>query len=249
LRGLPQSELLSRPVWRWPLVVAALLHALMLAWPWLAIDRSDALAPAAVPIPVRLVFEPPAAPPPSAAALGYRQSGPDDRTTAPPETVPSAPEAEEPPRGAASPAPAMEAMVAPPSAKRPERPAAPRHAKPRETESASPAPKPSPSVDVETGDATLRGDPYLNRAGALIERQRVYPAVASALGIAGTAYYYMLIDRSGALRGLTLRYSSGAPVLDEAGAGMIQRAAPFPPLPSAWPSSILITVAIPFAPS
>jgi protein TonB len=58
----------------------------------------------------------------------------------------------------------------------------------------------------------------------------------------------MLLDRSGALRGLTTRRSSGTGVLDEAGAIMIRRAAPFPPLPPDWPGTVLITVAIPLYP-
>jgi protein TonB len=75
------------------------------------------------------------------------------------------------------------------------------------------------------------GDKYLNSLRDEILRHRTYPPEIRALGLDGTAQYEIVLNRGGELLRLRLLHSSGVDVLDHAGLVMIQRTAPFQPLP------------------
>jgi len=146
--------------------------------------------------------EPP--PPPgsaSAAAL----------SAAPPMPAAEGSDAIAPPPPEAKPAPQREVSVARTSAA-PSRP---------------PARSENDSVVLGKGG----GDPYLNSLRDEILRNRVYPPAARSAGLSGTAQYAMLLDRQGRLMRVRLLRSSGSDVLDKAGIEMIERSAPFHPLP------------------
>ncbi len=119
----------ERPPWL-AMLAAALLHALAVLW--IVVDWSH---PATLPkepviVPVRVVLAPPAPPPPppvpvptpapkpASPSLAYRESGPDQRTTAPPPAETKAPEAAAPPPPAPEvPRPEKEAPPPPPQEK------------------------------------------------------------------------------------------------------------------------------------
>lgn len=248
------------------MLAAALLHILVLLW--LIIDWSHLPMPPPQPepIPVTVVFAPPkpAPPPKPPAPLSYRESGPDQRTTAPPPAEAIAPEPASPPPAQPipePPTPAPEAMPLPPA----EKPAPPREsAKPKphkETARLEPPKKEAPTpraprlappqrLDLAPGERAERGDPYLNRLYALLEQHRVYPRVMGQFGlpVEGTAIYEVLLARSGAILAMKLARSSGAPGIDRAAEGMIRSSTPFPPLPPDYPDEILITISIPLFP-
>ena len=75
------------------------------------------------------------------------------------------------------------------------------------------------------------GDSFLNTMVDEILRNRFYPAAARSAGLSGTAQYAMLLNRQGRLMRLRLLRSSGSDILDKAGIEMIERSAPFHPLP------------------
>ncbi len=83
------------------------------------------------------------------------------------------------------------------------------------------------------------GDRYLNEIRDKIEEQRVYPAIAGPMQLSGYASFELMLGRSGDLLRLRLMKSSGIGPLDQVGIGMIQRAAPFPPLPAYFPGEFL----------
>jgi TonB family protein len=259
----------AAPFWRrddWPAIMAALLlHVIVIAalltrWQW-------PVATAPESIPVTIVFAPPPAPaaplappvPPAKADPYYRESGKDERTTAPlaaeaksdePARAPAAADARAP-EPQAPPSAAGKAAPAPHDAK------AKTHDKvarldPRQE--ADRARAQHPALDllrIEPGDRQQTGDPYLNRARDLIEQHRTYPNVLGRYGVPveGTPVYEFLLDRKGHLLGLKLVTSSGTAALDEAGAAMIRAAAPFPPLPKDAPGSVLhVIVTLPLYP-
>jgi len=249
------------PFWRrddWPAIVAALLlHVAAIAA--LLIDWRH--PPAAPPenIPVTIVFAPPAAPvaPPVAQPnplLFDRESGKDERTTAPPSAevtgaeptrAPAATAAAEPkpPQPQAAPTASSEKPApSQPDAKPKTHDAVARLDQRKEADRAR-APHPAPQhLHIEPGDRGQTGDPYLNRALGLLERHRTYPNVLGRYGapVEGTSIYDVLLDRKGGLRGIKLVTSSGAAALDDAAAAMIRETAPFPPLPAEYPGEGLI---------
>lgn len=87
----------------------------------------------------------------------------------------------------------------------------------------------------ERGSPDRSGSRYLSLVRAEIERQRLYPAEGRGSSVQGTAVFALVIDRAGKLLVLELTRSSGAPLLDHAGAEMIRRAAPLPPVPPEIP--------------
>jgi periplasmic protein TonB len=241
--------------WR-AIAAAALLNALIvlglltpdtLLWDW----RVAPPEPEPPAVPVQLVMEPPPepapapapAPPPPAPppqALKYRESGEDDRTTAPAVSENTGPETSTPPqlappastatsptqiaRGAINAKPRKEAM------RMPER---------KEAE-VSHQPRPQvPHIDMELGDRYLSGDPYLNLMKKIILRHWIVPKVLGEYGLplSGIAVFTLIIDRRGNLTGVTLEQSSGAQVLDQAGERMLREAAPFPPPPADVPGT------------
>ncbi|HEX7968796.1 MAG TPA: TonB family protein [Stellaceae bacterium] len=246
LRDLPASD--DRWGWRdWLAVAAAaFLHAaviISLIWDW----RFPLSPPGETePIPVRIVFAPPKpepAPPPSPPLIG-RESGKDQRTTAPPAADAPGPEATKPPepsRPEPSPAQEKPAPSKDSAAAEPRKEAA-RH-DPRKAADKARAPRPvTPQLlMLEPGEREETGDPYLNHARDLLERHRVYPKVMGQFGlpVEGTPVYAVLIDRTGGLRAVKLLHPSGAAALDEAGATMIRATAPFPPLPGNYPGEML----------
>jgi TonB family protein len=262
----------EKPPW-FGIVVAALLHALVLIWFFIDWSHPPALPREPEVIPVQVVFAPPPSPPavvapptppPPPAPLGYRESGPDQRTTAPPPAETLAPQAATPPPPAPEiqkpettpPEPPPESPTA-----LPEKPAAPAEtAKPKPSkevarleppkkEAETPrAPRPAPSrrLTIAPGERAETGDPYLNQLHDLIERHRLFPRVIGQLGlpVEGTAVYDVAVDRTGRIMDIRLQRSSGTPGIDHAVADMIRNSLPFPPLPANYPEEVSITVAI-----
>lgn len=113
--------------------------------------------------------------------------------------------------------------------------------KPTPKAAAAPPAKASPQSTVtpqqQIGEGG--GDRYLNRIRDEIEEQRVYPAIAGPMRLSGYASFELVINRRGDLLRLRLVKSSGAGPLDQEGVGMIQRAAPFPPVPADMPGEFL----------
>jgi protein TonB len=257
----------TAPFWRrddWPAIVAALLlHVIVIA----AFLVDWRLPPAATPpenIPVTIVFAPPPAsvapPAPSPKSpLFERESGKDERTTAPPSAevtdpeptrapAAAAPAEQKPPLPQAAPSASSEKPAPPvPDAKAKTRDAMAR-LDPRKEADRARAPHPAPELlHREPGDREQTGDPYLNRARDLLERHRTYPNVLGRYGVPveGTSVYDVLLDRKGRLRGIKLVTSSGAAALDDAAAAMIRETAPFPPLPADYPGeAVLVTFTI-----
>jgi periplasmic protein TonB len=256
------------------LLAAALLHALAVLW--VAVDWSH---PASLPqqpvvVPVRVVVAAPAPPPPppppapvakpSPPALAYRESGPDQRTTAPPPAEVPAPEAAAPPPPAPETTKPEDNAPQPP----PEKPTPTPERQPAPQESAKPVPhkevarleppkkeaekpqalRPAPQrhLNVEPGERFETGDPYLNQLHALIERHRIYPRVIGPFGLPseGTAVYDVALDRSGRIIAMRLDRSSGITWIDQAVENMIRSSLPFPPLPAEYPDEVNIVVAI-----
>jgi TonB family protein len=103
---------------------------------------------------------------------------------------------------------------------------------PARTAALSPNRPPSESKSENEWLGEGGGDKYLNALRDEILRHRNYPAEIKSIGLDGTAQYEILVDRQGKLLRLRLLHSSGVDVLDHAGLVMIQRTAPFEPLPS-----------------
>jgi TonB family protein len=220
------------------IAAAALLHLALILW--LTLDwRLSISPPEPKAVPVRLVLAPPEpepapAPPSPPQPPKYRESGKDEQTTAPPSSEQPSPEPAAPPVSSPStdqPTPSRAHSKA-------EKPAP---SAPRKEAAIVRAPKPEVrhSIEIEPGDRDLRGDPYLNRLRDLIERHWIVPKAASKFGLPleGVAVYSVIIDPRGNLRSVTLRRSSGAAVLDEAGERMLREAAPFPPPPPDFPGT------------
>jgi len=261
----------AAPSWRrndWPAILAALLlHVLVIAvlmvdWQW------PVAPPQPESIPVTIVFEPPPAPaaPPAPSPKAnpyYRESGKDQRTTAPAPAERASAEPTRPPEATAPaelkpPEPQVPSSGTPEILAPPQRPAKP---KAHDTVARLDPPKeadrlralhPAPDLlRIEPGDRQQSGDPYLNQARDLIEAHRTYPNVLGKYGVPveGTPVYEFLIDRRGRLLGLKLVTSSGTAALDDAGAAMIRATAPFPPLPADAPGAVLhVMVTLPIYP-
>jgi protein TonB len=218
------------------MAVAALLHAAILVW--LMLDWRLAIAPSEpAAVPVQLVMVPPepapAPQPVDRPRPKYRESGKDEQTTAPPAGEQQAPEPGAPPASAPStelPAPERVDSKAKKEAPRtPRKEAALAHA---------PRPELEHSIEIEPGERNLRGDPYLNRLRDLITRHWIVPKAASKFGLPleGIAVYSIIIDSRGNLTSVTLKRSSGSPVLDGVGERMLREAAPFPAPPPDFPA-------------
>ena len=244
--------------WR-ALAAAAAAHALFLAW--LLVDWSGPAPSAApAPIPVALVMAPPPPPPPLPAPSpspppkqAFRQSGPDQETTAAPEAAQTAPTPEAPqpavPEAKPAPAPAPAAKLAveaPPPAEKPKPQQEPLR-RPRQEAQLPRAPKPAPpEANRALGEENKSGDPYLNQVWALIERNRppTTPLGPAGLHLEGIVVFAVALGRSGEVEGIRLVQSSGAPLLDEEAERMIVKAEPFPPLPPAYPDRVVIAVSL-----
>jgi protein TonB len=233
----------------------ALLYVVYFLWP----DRRPDEPPV---VPVQVVYEPPPpAPAPSLPAVpppppdfSYRESGPGERTVAPPPAETQAPEEAAPP-------PAARTEEQPLPAAPPEKPTVPAELpkpKPRHEVARLEPPKheaetlrgphlaPQLLFKVAPGEHLETGDPYLNLLRAIIERHRVYPRVMGEFGlpVEGTAIYDMALDRSGKLLGMRLARSSGTMGIDEAAAAMLRDSQPFPPPPANFPTPIEITISL-----
>lgn len=273
----------ARP--EWPaltaLIAALLLHAALLAW--FLLGPEIGATPSPPVMQVSLVEEPPPPPPPAPApkpqpptpppSLAPRESGADQKTTAPapaqavapaPEAPPPAPPVTAPPEPAPPPppAPVKEALAPPqppeptlqadipPPPEPPEKPKPPlpsHSAEPRRTALAERAPKIAPpDVERQFGETVETGDPYLNALWSRIEHNRpaTTPIGSSGLHLEGISVYELVIERSGRIRQMGLERSSGSAQLDDMAKRMIVEAEPFPPLPPDYPDVAPLKVTI-----
>jgi len=85
-------------------------------------------------------------------------------------------------------------------------------------------------------DRTGLRDDYLGALWSKVHRQlsRRYPRRARRMGIEGTVVLGVELERSGELRSVTLRESSGSDELDRHARRTLERAAPFGPVPDAF---------------
>lgn len=262
----------QRPPWL-AMLAAALLHGLVLLWIIVDWSHPATLPKEPVVVPVQLVVAPPPPPPapppvpspkPPPPSLAYRESGADQRTTAPPPAEVVAPETAAPP----PPAPETDQPEKEAPSPPPEKPMSTPEKQPAPQENAKPLPHkevarleppkreaerlqalrqaPPRHLNVEPGEHFESGDPYLNQLQALIERHRVYPRVVGPFGLPaeGTAAYEVAVDRSGRILGMKLDHSSGVVGIDQAVENMIRSSLPFPPLPADYPDQVSIVVAI-----
>lgn len=85
------------------------------------------------------------------------------------------------------------------------------------------------------GDSTMAvasvRDLYLNSLRHEIERRKVYPSAARALGETGRVEVEIVIERSGEISGRQIRQSSGAKRLDQAAVKLIHDLHRFQPIP------------------
>ena len=234
------------------LLAAVLLHvsailSVLVEWPDFfdqPIERRD--------IPVELVFEPPpkSEEPKEAPPQDQRESGGDPNLAqgrpaeaapepaAPPVPAPAKPFEPSSPLPVPAPSGQM-ADVAPPQRK-PEPPAVPAPVKQAETPPAPSKPVPADQTakaPPPRAPSRLRmigqggGDAYLNQIKNLIDAQRSYPDIANPMRLSGVAIFEIRLNRDGRIESLVLRRSTGAGPLDEEGRKIVQRAAPFPPVP------------------
>jgi periplasmic protein TonB len=265
----------QRPPWL-AILAALLLHALVVLWLVVDWSRSPSLPKEPTVVPVQIVVAPPPAPPPppptpvptpkpAPPALAYRQSGQDQRTTAPPPAdTAAAEEAAPPPPAPEVSQPEKETPPPPPQ----EKPIPTPEKEPTPQDAAKPLPNkqiarlepqrkeaerlqamraaPRRHLNIEPGERSETGDPYLNHLQALIERHRIYPRVIGPFGLPseGTAVYDVAVDRSGRILGMRLDHSSGITGIDQAVESMIRSSLPFPPLPPDYPDEVSIEVAI-----
>lgn len=245
---------------RGAIVAAALAHAaaivaLVAHWPALF----PVAPPLPQPIPVTLVTAPPSpprskpAPRPPPALTHDLMSGPDEKTTAPQQAsqrgAVAAPKPAPPTlKKQAAPAPPvpMPKPVPVPALHRPAPQRSARATAPRRN-------RDSVVLNRAPGEKKQEGDPYLNRLRDLVEAHRIYPANAvGSLGLRleGVGTYLVTIGSGGALEGVKVERSAGAPVLDRTALKMIEAAAPFPPLPAYYPHPfVVIQVVIPIYPA
>jgi protein TonB len=266
----PRDAGTATPFWRrddWPAIVAALLLHILVIAAFLVDWRLPPRPTLPESIPVQIVFAPPKAPaappapqPKPQTPFYQRESGKDERTTAPPsaETADKTP-TRAPDAAAAAPPEPIKPQAALPSAP-PDKPApshdaktkahdALAHVDPRKETDRTRAPHAAPPelLHIEPGDTRQSGDPYLNQIYRMIESHRTYPNVMGHYGVPveGTVAYEFALDRAGHLIKIKVMTSSGTAALDEAGAAMIRDAAPFPSLPADYPGgamSFIITL-------
>jgi TonB family protein len=96
---------------------------------------------------------------------------------------------------------------------------------------------------VDLGSSDVRYSSYLNKIKRKILQIWQYPQKAYDQNEEGVVIVKMSIDASGRLAGTNLLSSSGSMLLDEGALGVVQRAAPFEPLPGAYSLSRLHIVA------
>lgn len=109
------------------------------------------------------------------------------------------------------------------------------------------APSPAPAVTsiATTGsptDTTAIDDArrrYLAALGPLFRKHLVYPVAAQSRGLEGQALVSLRIARDGSVQALTIRRSSGEPLLDDSALATVRRAEPLPPLPAGLPEAAL----------
>lgn len=109
------------------------------------------------------------------------------------------------------------------------------------------APPPAPAVTsiATTGsptDTTAIDDArrrYLAALGPLFRKHLVYPVAAQSRGLEGQALVSLRIARDGSVQALTIRRSSGEPLLDDSALATVRRAEPLPPLPAGLPEAAL----------
>lgn len=67
---------------------------------------------------------------------------------------------------------------------------------------------------------------------ALLQQKKQYPRIARRMRMEGTARIFLNIDADGNIKTYLLKKSTGYDVLDDAVRRMVDRAAPFPPIPN-----------------
>jgi protein TonB len=93
------------------------------------------------------------------------------------------------------------------------------------------------SAQAPVSDATAQDHPARQlalewRVQQWLAQFRKYPRAAARAGYQGTVMVRFVLDRDGGLRASELLDSSGHALLDRAALELLDRAAPFPPLPS-----------------
>lgn len=94
----------------------------------------------------------------------------------------------------------------------------------------------SPTDTTAIDEARRR---YLAALGPLLRKHLVYPPAAQSRGLEGQALVSLRIARDGSVQALTIRRSSGEPLLDDSALATVRRAAPLPPLPAGLPEAAL----------
>jgi len=90
---------------------------------------------------------------------------------------------------------------------------------------------------------------YAGRVAAHLQRHKRYPKEAAANNLSGTATITFTIGTDGRVRASRVSRGSGAGVLDREVVAMVDRAAPFPPIPKAiGKSTMTFTVPVRFQP-
>jgi protein TonB len=100
------------------------------------------------------------------------------------------------------------------------------------------APHPDPSPPAAPR-ATAPPQDYLSRISAQLQRCKEYPRSARMRHIEGDVTLWFVINRTGRVIDYRITRSSGHDVLDAAVDSMIQRAAPFPPMPASMTDATL----------
>lgn len=279
LHGTPPT--MTAGLRRLAVLAAITLHLAVFLWlfhPW----RGDAEKTPPASVPVTLVFEPPPkpkpqpkpqpTPPPPKPAQGNfeRSSGPDNETTAPPQSDSDTVKNEaKPPETAPPPAPPAEDIAPPPPPApaiiaEPPTPPKPKSEPPRPAarpKDEKPLPRPpgettaalhprAPPSKAAPGEKRAAGDPYLNAIRRELDKHRYYPEVARPLGLSGWASFDVVFDRKGKLIAMKLVESSGSDLIDRAAEKRIRDTLPFPPVPPDYPGDpIVITMQIPVRPT
>jgi len=87
---------------------------------------------------------------------------------------------------------------------------------------------------------------YRAKIAAQLARKRFYPNAARRDRLTGRATVSFTLNASGRVTAVRVVRSSGARVLDEAATEMVQRASPYPPIPSGLGATITIQAPIDF---
>jgi periplasmic protein TonB len=106
----------------------------------------------------------------------------------------------------------------------------------------------SPTVQVPSASSHASRGQYEQQIARWVERYREYPLAARRRGLEGTAVVRLRLGADGTVLQALIVRDTGHALLDRAALGMIERAAPFPGIPSELGgSSVEVLVPIQFA--